>query len=507
MLVVSTSPTAKRYEKNGGLEYGDTSETSVAGRAEGSLSVPIVPKRTANPGPEESRKRKGAHRVRKLLLRNTRDAMKSQGVYTKQQRIAQLAERHPQLSFTSLAYHIDKEWLVEAYSRTRKNGATGVDGCTMKEYGKNLEENLESLLERFKNGSYKAPPVRRTYIPKNEKEKRAIGVPTTEDKILQRAITMLLTPIYEHDFLDCSFGFRERRGPHTALEALWKVVMTMRNCWIVEVDIRKYFDTINHGILREFIGKRVNDGVVRRIMGKWLKAGVMEAGSVHYDEEGTPQGGVISPLLSNIYLHEVLDRWFHEEIRPRIEGRAELIRFADDFVIAVESEHNAKRIEEVLHKRFSKYGLTIHAEKTGIIQFSKPQGDGDKPGTFSFLGFTHYWGKSRKGKWVVKRKTAKKKLKIAVKKVYEHCRKERHASLEDQWRKLGSMISGHYAYYGITCNFRSLNLYMRAAERSWRYWLDRRSNKRDMTWERFKGILQKYPLPRPRIVHSYLAKS
>lgn len=433
--------------------------------------------------------------------------MESQDVYTKQQRIAHLAHVHPQLSFTSLAYHIDMEWLKEAYRRTEKNKASGIDDISVRKYGDNLETNLASLLERFKSGSYVAPPVRRAFIPKNEHEKRPIGIPTAEDKILQRAVVMLLSPIYEHVFLNCSYGFREGRGPHNALQSLWETIMSMNTCWLIEVDIRKYFDSIDHGMLREFVNKRVNDGVVRRVIGKWLKAGVMEEGMVHYNEEGTPQGGVISPLLSNVYLHEVLDRWFYEEIKPRIGGKAELIRYADDFVIAVDSEQSARRIEEVLYKRFSKYGLTIHTEKTKVLQFSRPQDENDSPDTFTFLGFTHYWGKSRYGKWIVKRKTAKKKLSASIRKVFEHCRKERHTPLEEQWKMLSSKLKGHYAFYGITNNYRSLMLFMRAVERAWKFWLNRRSRNCDMIWENYKKVLEKYPLPKPKIVHSYLAKS
>jgi group II intron reverse transcriptase/maturase len=433
--------------------------------------------------------------------------MKSKEVYTKQQRIAELAKLHPQLSFTSLAYHIDTEWLAEAYRLTRKDGASGIDEQSVREYGENLEVNLESLLNRFKSGSYVASPVRRAYIPKNEKEVRPIGIPTAEDKILQRALVMLLSPIYEQDFLDCSYGFRLGRGVHTALQALWKTIESTNECWVIEVDIRGYFDAINHQYLREFLGKRVNDGVVRRIIGKWLKAGVMEQGTVHYDGEGTPQGGVISPLLSNIYLHEILDRWFYDEIRPRVRARTELIRFADDFVIVVDNEQEARRIENVLYKRFEKYGLTLHAEKTRVVRFNRPRNDDDRPESFTFLGFTHHWGKSRYGKWIVKRRTAKKKLKIAVRKVFQYCKKERHAPLEKQWKALCRTVRGHYAFYGITNNYRCINMYRRAVERAWRYWLSRRSRKYEMTWERFKKILVKYPIPKPRIVHSYLAKS
>jgi RNA-directed DNA polymerase len=441
-----------------------------------------------------------------LLVGNTEDALESESVYTKQQRIAELAKQMPDAGFTSLAYHIDLEWLKEAYGRIRKDGATGVDDMTAAQYETDLENNLSSLLERFKSGSYFAPPVKRVYIPKEVGGEpiRPIGIPTLEDKILQRAVVMLLAPLYEHDFLDCSYGFRPGRNAHQALEALWQAIMGMGSvCWVLEVDIKSYFDTVKHGYLRDFYKKRVRDGVVNRVLGKWLKAGVMEDGTLRYPQEGTPQGGVISPLLANIYLHEVLDVWFEQEVRPRLRGRAELIRFADDFVIVFSNEGDAHRVREVLTKRFERFGLTIHDTKTRLVDFLHPGRRDKKPEVFNFLGFTHYWGKSRKKKWVVKRKTAKKKLKQAVRRVYEWCKRNRHKSVEEQWRTLSRKLHGHYGYYGITFNIRGVISFYEEAKRSWRKWLNRRSRDNDMPWERFNRLLKRYPLPTPRIVHQY----
>ena len=437
------------------------------------------------------------------MLGNTEGALESGNVRTKQQRIARLAGQMPEAGFTSLAYYIDLEWLKEAYKGVRKSGATGVDGVTAEEYEKDLEENLRSLLERFKSGSYYAPAVKRVYIPKGDGKKRPIGIPALEDKILQRAVVMVLQPLYEVDFLEVSFGFRPGRSVHDALEALRKAAMDMGGCWVLEVDIKSYFDTVEHASLREFVGKRVRDGVILRIIGKWLKAGVMEDGMIHYPAEGTPQGGVISPLLSNIYLHEVLDVWFEQEVRPHLEGKAALIRYADDYVVLCTSERDARRIEEVLPKRFGKYGLKIHEDKTRLLDFHRPKGGQGKSETFDFLGFTHYWGKTRKGGWAVKRKTAKKKLKAAIRRVYEWCKGNRHRPVKEQWETLGAKLKGHYQFYGITCNWRSLSSFHEAAKRSWRKWLDRRSRQKDMPWERFERLLQRYPLPRPRIAHSY----
>jgi RNA-directed DNA polymerase len=388
--------------------------------------------------------------------------MGSKNVYTKQQRIAELAKQMPELSFTSLAYHIDLEWLQEAYRRTRKDGAAGVDGVTAEQYERDLDNNLRSLLERFKSGSYFAPPVKRVYIPKQPggKPERPIGIPTLEDKVLQRAVVMLLSPLYEQDFLECSYGFREGRSAHQALEALWQAIMGMGNkCWVYEVDIKSYFCTIKPVHLREFYKKRVRDGVINRVMGKWLKAGIMEDGAIRYPDEGTPQGGVVSPLISNIYLHEVLDVWFEQQVRPRLKGEAKLIRFADDFVIVFSQEQDAQRVREVLPKRFGRYGLTIQEEKTRLVEFGRPGGKGRRPGSFDFLGFTHFWGRSRRGNWVVQRKTCGKKLGQAVRRIHQWCKRNRHLPVKEQWRKLCRKVQGHYGYYGITFNARGIKCF------------------------------------------------
>jgi len=412
----------------------------------------------------------------------------------------------PQAVLTTLSYHVDMDWLREAYRRTRKDGAAGVDEVTAAEYERDLETNLGSLLERFKSGSYRAPAVRRVYIPKEAegKAERPIGIPTLEDKVLQRAVVMLLTPIYEQDFLDCSYGFRPGRSGHQALDKLWRAVMGMGGrCWVLEVDIRSYFDTVSHEHVRGFVGKRVQDGVINRMVGKWLKAGVMEDGQMHYPQQGTPQGGVISPLLANIYLHEVLDSWFERQVRPRLDGRAELIRFADDFVIVFEQRNDAQRVWEKLPKRFGRYGLAIQQAKSRLLDFSRAGGKGQKPQVFDFLGFTHYWGKSRKGKPVVKRKTSGKKLRKAIKRMYLWCKGNRHMSVAEQWAMLCLKLRGHYSYYGITGNIRSLKSFCLQAKRSWRKWLNRRSRGKHMPWDRFNRLLERYPLPEPRIVHRY----
>src|SRR5271166_2619814 len=295
-------------------------------------------------------------------------------VLPKQQRIAEMARRSPQMGFTSLAYLMDIDWLIAAFHRTRKDGAPGVDGQTWFDYEKDLEANLQSLLDRAKSGTYRAPPVRRVHIPKggSATETRPIGIPTLEDKVLPRAVAMLLEPIYEQDFYDCSYGFRPGRSAHQALESLWKQAMDSHGGWILEVDIRKFFDTLDHAHLRAFLQQRVRDGVLTRLIGKWLQAGVLEDGTVTYPEAGSPQGGVISPVLSNVFLHYVLDDWFEREVKPRLRGQTYLIRYADDFVMGFTHEEDARRVLAVLPQRFGKYGLTLHPDKTRLVPFQQP---------------------------------------------------------------------------------------------------------------------------------------
>ena len=418
------------------------------------------------------------------------------------------------MAFTSLAYLMDIDWLREAYRRTRKDGAVGVDGMTAEEYEQDLEGNLQNLLDRAKSGTYHAPPVRRVHIPKggSSTETRPIGIPTLEDKILQRAVVMLLEPIYEQDFLDCSYGFRPGRSAHQALESFRTQLMKSRGGWVLEVDIRKFFDTLDHGHLREFLQHRVRDGVLLRLIGKWLNAGVMEDGSVSYSDTGSPQGGVVSPLLSNVFLHYVLDLWFEQDVKPRLKHRAFLIRYADDFVIGFRDSRDARRAMDVVPKRFGRYGLTVHPTKTRLVPFrpSSPwanddRGEPDEPaGTFDLLGFTHYWARSRTGYWVVKLKTATDRFTRAVRSIDHWCRDNRHLPIDQQHQKLNEKLLGHYAYYGVTGNSGALTRFLHEVGACWRRWLTRRNNIRSMTWEKFLAILRRYPLAPVRTVRSTL---
>jgi RNA-directed DNA polymerase len=436
----------------------------------------------------------------------------STSVSTKQERIAALAKQSPQMAFTSLAYLMDMDWLTEAYRRTRKDGAAGVDGVTADEYEQNLEGNLQGLLGRVKSGTYRAPPVRRVHIPKggSSTETRPIGVPTLEDKVLQRAVVMLLGPIYEQDFTAGSYGFRPGRSAHQALDAFRGQLMDSRGGYILEVDIRKFFDNLDHGHLRAFLRLRVRDGVLLRLIGKWLKAGVLEDGSVSYPDSGSPQGGVVSPLLSNIFLHYVLDLWFERDVIPRLRDRASLIRYADDVVIGFRDGRDAQRVLEVLPKRLGRYGLTIHPTKSRLVPFrpSCPRANGGRgepaepPGTFDLLGFTHLWARSRQGYWVIKQKTARDRFSRSVRSIDAWCRANRHRPLGEQQAKLNEKLRGHYAYYGITGNSGSLSRFLHEVLRRWYRWLNRRGRLRSMTWGKFNGLIQRYPLAPVRTMHS-----
>lgn len=429
----------------------------------------------------------------------------SEAISTRLQQVAKLAKEMPQAALTTLAHHIDLDLLLEAYRRTRKDGAVGVDGQTAREYAEKLEENLRALLNRAKSGTYRAPPVRRVRIPKGDGSKtRPIGIPTFEDKVLQRAVAMILGAVYEQDFRDCSYGFRPERSAHQALQELWESLMRVGGGWVLELDIEDFFGSLDHQRLREILRRRVRDGVLLRLIGKWLRAGVLEEGNLTHPEAGTPQGGVISPLLSNVYLHEVLDEWFEDVVQPHLRGPASLVRFADDAVLVFAREDDARRVAEVLPKRFAKYGLKLHPEKTRLVPFRRPGSHRrhEGSGTFDFLGFTHYWGQSRRGYPVVKRKTAKDRVTRTLRAIRRWCRANRHLPIAEQHRALGRKLSGHDAYYGITGNAAALERFHYEVPRIWRKWLDRRSNRARMTWDRFNRLLERHPLPRARVVHS-----
>ena len=434
------------------------------------------------------------------------ETLSSANTSTKRQWIAAQARDYPERVFNSLHHLIDMDWMREAFSRTRKDGAPGIDGVTATKYETDLEANLERLLDRLKSGRYYAPPVRRTYIPKADGGQRPLGVPAFEDKVAQRAILMLLEPIYEADFLSCSYGFRPGRSAHAALDAIDVGIMKQRQHWVLEADISKYFDSISHQHLRGFLDLRIKDGVIRRMLDKWLRAGVMEDGAWRRSEAGTPQGGVISPLLSNIYLHHVLDIWFAQDVKPRLRGRCQLVRYADDYVMLFENRRDGERVLAVLGKRLARFGLTLHADKTRFVDFRATQPSGrDAVETFDFLGFTHTWVRSQRGFTVLRQITAKDRFARAVRAVRDWCRRHRHAPLPEQHAYLSRVIRGHCAYYGRTGNSARLSSFRYQVTQLWRKWLSRRSRSTRINWDQMQALLRQYPLPSARAVHSKLA--
>ena len=435
----------------------------------------------------------------------------SQPVSTRLQLIADLARQHPDWSFTNLSQHLKMDLLQAAYERVRKDGAVGIDGQTSVAFSLELDENLGRLLEEAKSGRYRAPPVKRVYIPKGDgNEKRALGLPTFADKVLQTAVTMLLTPLYEQDFLDCSYGYRPNRNAHQALKQIFQGVMGGAR-WIIEADIRKFFDNLGHEELRKILDRRVRDGVIRRLIDKWLNAGVMEGLDLSRPESGTPQGGVISPLLSNIYLHEVLDVWFEKMVKPVMHGRVHLVRYADDFVMMFEREDDARRVYDVLPKRFAKYGLALHPDKTRLLDFrpetvlsESKDNDKDDRGarTFNFLAFTHHWGRSRAGRAVVKQVTARDRFRRSLKRLREWCVANMHRPIEDLLRILGFKLKGYDGYFGITGNYPRVVRFHRMAERVLYAVLNRRSELGGFTWQQLHGLLARHPLPRASLPRS-----
>lgn len=442
---------------------------------------------------------------------NTGRDMSLANLSTKRRWIADLARDKRGTALTLLHHLIDLEWMYEAYELTRKDGATGIDGVTAQAYEARLEANLMDLLDRIKSGRYSAPPVRRTYIPKADGSQRPLGIPTFEDKVAQRAIVMVLEAVYEQDFLPCSYGFRPERSAHDALRALRNAISRQGQHFVVEVDIRKYFDSIPHHGLRAILDQRVTDGVIRRMIDKWLKAGVLEDGLLRLTTEGTPQGGVISPILSNVYLHHVLDEWFENEVKPRMAGPCTLVRFADDFVMTFKNHHDAERVLHVLGKRLERYGLMLHPDKTRFIDFRPGSQGGTSPDgkgpPLDFLGFTHTWGRSLKGRRVVRQRTAKSRLVRALHTVCDWCRTNRHQPLLWQQARLSAKLVGHFAYYGITGNLWQLGRFRQQVTRTWRKWLRRRTRENTLSWERFNVLLQRHPLPQARIIHQYAAVS
>lgn len=426
-----------------------------------------------------------------------------QPVSPKLLKVAERARLDPKYRFLSLAYLLDEQALERAFKRIRKDAAEGVDGMTKEQYGAELAASLRDLHQRLKAGRYRHQPIRRVLIPKGTGKVRPIGISTIEDKIVQGALRDVLEAIYEQDFRKCSYGFRPRRSAHDAMRAVNAMSFTGNIAWILEADIRSFFDSLVRAKLMEMLQERVADGSLLRLVGKCLHVGVLDGERYMLPGEGTVQGSVISPLLGNVYLHHVLDRWFEDEVKSQLAGNAELIRYADDFVIGFAKLEDAEKCLELLKERFAVYGLTLHDEKTRLVAFRRPpkwQTRGKGPGTFDLLGFTVHWRRGRGGRWILGMKTQRTRLQRSIGAISELCRSQRHSPLQSQHVALSQRLLGHYGYFGVNGNARSLEQIYRATEDIWFKWLRRRSHRaKRLTWERFEKYLEARPLPLPRI--------
>jgi len=423
---------------------------------------------------------------------------------TKLDRLSELAKEDPKRRFFSIAHLITPEALYAAFRGLRKDASAGVDGVTHEEYQKDAERNIRRLHQRLKDGRYQAQPLRRVYIPKESGKQRPISIPALEDKIVQKATVEVLNAIYEQDFLNCSYGFRPGRGQHQALDEVKRVICTRSTGWILELDITAYFDSIVREQLMEMIEKRISDRSVLQLIRKWIQVGVIDEGKFLVSETGTGQGQTISPLLANIYLHYSLDQWFEEVVKPRLRSEAHEIRFADDAILCFHYREDAEKVKNVLPKRFAKYGLTLHPEKTRLVEFGRyaeerAKRQGKKPSTFDFLGLTHICAHSRRGEFIVQVRTMRKRLRRSLTAVGAWCRENRHAPVGEQQKTLNAKLRGHYQYYGRPTNSQCLGQFYRGTCKLWYKWLNRRTRGSRLTWENYNALLRRHPLLQPRI--------
>lgn len=428
---------------------------------------------------------------------------------TKLDLLSDIARRRKDVRIENVACLLNEENLRECFGLLKKGKATGVDGVTLEEYEVNLDENLRGLVERMKRQAYKPQPVRRTYIPKANGKMRPLGIPAIEDKIVQKGMTRILEAVYEADFVDCSCGFRPNRSPHQALKQLNKIIMTQPINHIIDADIKGFFDHVDHGWMRKFLEHRISDTNFDRLIYRFLRNGYMEEGKEYDAEKGTPQGGIISPVLANIYLHYVLDLWLEKVIKSESRGAVEMVRYADDFVICVQYKDDAEKILEKLKDRLGKFGLELAEDKTRRIEFGRfskqdAQAKGAKPATFNFLGFTHYIDQTRSRRFKLGCKTDRNKLTAKRKALNEWLKSARNLMpLQELWKNLRAKLTGHFRYYGISGNFRSMAKYRWECLRLVLKWLNRRSQKKSFNWETFRRYMEKYPLPKPAIYHNF----
>ena len=424
------------------------------------------------------------------------------------ERVRQVARRDKRAKFTSLAHHVTIDKLRKAYLALKRTAAPGVDEVTWEQYGEGLEENLQDLYARLRRGGYRAKPSRRAYIPKADGRKRPLGIAALEDKVVQGAVVEVLNAVFEEDFLGFSYGFRPQRSQHQALDALVVGIERKKVNWVLDADIRGYFDAIDHEWLVKFVQHRIVDRSIVRLIQKWLAAGVMEDGKLTESEQGTPQGATISPLLANLYLHHVFDLWAHDWRKRKAQGDVIIVRYADDFLVGFQHRQEAERFLEELRERMRKFGLELHPEKTRLIEFGRfaaanreARGEG-KPETFGFLGFTHICGKARNGRFLIKRQTMTKRLRAKLREVRTELKRRRHLCPLEQGRWLNSVVSGYYRYHAVPTNIRAMKVFRDEVIRAWHHALRRRSQRTNVTWDQMTRRANAW-LPRAQILHPW----
>lgn len=424
-------------------------------------------------------------------------------------RVAEAAQRNPG-RLLSLAHHIDVDALRRAYYRIRANAAVGVDGVTKEDYGENLEPNLRDLHQRLKSMSYRHQVIMRAHIDKGGGKTRPIGISAFEDKVVQDSLRELLGAIYEQDFLDCSYGFRPGRSAHDALQALNGAVHRGEVNVVLEADIVSFFDRIDRPKLKQLLEQRLADKSLLRLIGKCLHVGVLEGGVETSPELGTVQGSTLSPMLANVYLHHVLDVWFEKDVKPALKGKTILVRYADDFIIGLERPEEAEHVLSLLRQRLAAFGLELHPDKSRLVNFRRPSAErqhGKGPGTFDLLGFTHYWRRSRRGRWYMATKTLRSRQRRAIVAVYDWCRRHRHQSVPAQHNALRRKLNGHYNYFNVRGNSAAIGRLAYHARRAWYKWLRRRSQRSRLNWDRFNDLLRDFPLSAPKVGKSLWASS
>jgi group II intron reverse transcriptase/maturase len=427
--------------------------------------------------------------------------------------ISMSAKDNKSKEFISLAHHLNEELLKGCYYNLARNKAVGIDKVSWQEYEKELDKNLKSLVEKLKKKKFKPLPSKRVYIPKGNGETRPLGISTIENKIVESGIRRILESIYESDFLNCSYGFRPKRNAHQALNEIDTIIMTQRVSHVVEADIKGFFDNVNHNMLMEFMKIRVKDRSLLLLIEKFLKAGYVDNNLLIKTDKGTPQGSILSPLLANIFLHYVLDSWFNQTVKKHVRGFSELVRYADDFVIMVPYQNEAVRIKKALENRFNRFELTLHPDKTKIFSFGRfergnSKNQNRKANTFDFLGFTHFCDISMNGYFKVGRKTAMKKFRAKIKELNIWLKQIRNlVPTKEWWQILKAKIRGHFEYFGVSGNAPSIKQFYRLAIKLVHKWLNRRSQKKSMSWSKLYNYLALYPLPKPKIKHNFYTLS